>query len=71
MRGSTLPLKSYAKVKDPRPVKREKYRPDGNAAETGYTRYARRSVYGAPGDFASPEEADRMDKVFADFPNDA
>lgn len=54
MRGGDGFLPSYIKATDPRPVKREKAKPTGNAAKDGYTRYSRRAPWGAPGDFASP-----------------
>lgn len=56
-----------------RPVKRYPATPTGDAAVDGFTRYARRSVYDAPGTFRSAEDADRMDKLMADIPtvNDA
>ena len=73
MRGlyGTGNLPAYIEADDPRPVVREKYKPNGNAAVDGFTRHARRAPYGAPGDFTSAEDADRYADMMDGMPSDS
>ncbi len=61
-------LPTSFKLKDPRPVEREKAEPTGNAAKDGYTRHARRRPKGVPGDFMDPGEREKYDELTALFP---